>query len=96
LGKKAYGNITDNKCSKTVEAYIKSKKWTFALSLPTTTMSMLPNAPLPHSRNTSLWGWPQLTGELNFLHYSNSKRFYSEPDVVKYGKTLIAEVLFRT
>ncbi len=33
---------------------------------------------------------------LNLLHYSNSKRFYSEPDVFKYGETLIAKVLFRT
>ncbi len=27
---------------------------------------------------------------LNFLDYSDSKRFYSEPDVVEYDKTLIA------
>jgi hypothetical protein len=39
------------------------------------------------------WDCPeaQAKGELNFLHYSNSKRFYSEPDVVEYGKTLIAK-----
>jgi hypothetical protein len=30
-------------------------------------------------------------GELNFLHYSDSKRSYSEPDVVKYDQTLIAK-----
>ncbi len=30
-------------------------------------------------------------GELNFLDYFDNKRFFSEPDVVKYGKTLIAK-----
>jgi hypothetical protein len=30
-------------------------------------------------------------GELNFLDYFDDKRFSSEPDVVKYNKTLIAK-----
>ncbi len=30
-------------------------------------------------------------GELNFFDYSDNKRFYSEPDVVKYDKPLIAK-----
>ncbi len=35
-------------------------------------------------------------GELNFLHYSDSKRFYSEPDAIEYGKTLIAKGSIQT
>jgi hypothetical protein len=30
-------------------------------------------------------------GELNFLDYFDDKRFYLEPDVVEYDKTLIAK-----
>jgi hypothetical protein len=30
-------------------------------------------------------------GELNFLDYFDNKRFYLEPDVVEYNKTLIAK-----
>jgi hypothetical protein len=45
-------NITDNEYSKTVEVYINPIKWTFTLSLPTTTTSTPTNATLPHSRNT--------------------------------------------
>jgi hypothetical protein len=30
-------------------------------------------------------------GELNFFDYSDRKRFYSKPDVVKYSKTLAAK-----
>jgi hypothetical protein len=33
----------------------------------------------------------QAKGELNFLDYFDNKRFSSEPDVVKYNKTLIAK-----
>ncbi len=28
---------------------------------------------------------------MNFFDYSDNKKFYSEPDVVKYDKTLIAK-----
>jgi hypothetical protein len=39
------------------------------------------------------WDHPEAKAkmELNFLHCSNSKSFYSGPDVVEYGKTLIAK-----
>jgi hypothetical protein len=34
-------------------------------------------------------------GELNFFNDSDNKRFYSEPDVVRYSKTLIAKGLIQ-
>ncbi len=39
------------------------------------------------------WDCPTVytKGELNFFDYFDDKRFYSEPDVAKYGKTLIAK-----
>ncbi len=54
-------NVTDSRCSKMVETS-NPKKWTFLLSLLTTTAPTLPNVPLPHSRNTSLRSWPLSTG----------------------------------
>jgi hypothetical protein len=48
---------------------------------------------VPHSRNT-LNGIAQrceAKGELNFLDYSDNRRFSSEPDVVEYNKTLTAK-----
>jgi hypothetical protein len=55
-------NVTDNECSKMVEAYIKSYKMDIHLVPPTTTKSTLPNVLLPYSRNNSSRGWPLLTG----------------------------------
>jgi hypothetical protein len=55
-------NVTYNECSKMVEAYIKSNKINIHLVPPTTTASMPPNMPLPHSRNTSSRGCLRLTG----------------------------------
>jgi hypothetical protein len=48
---------------------------------------------VPQSWNTSkgISQKHQAKGELNFFDCSDSKRFYSEPDVVKYGKTLITK-----
>jgi hypothetical protein len=39
------------------------------------------------------WDHPKALakGQLNFFDYSVNKRFSSEPDVVKYGRTLIAK-----
>ncbi len=76
-------NVTDNECSMMVEAYIKSTRWIFTLSLLTTTESTLPNVPLPHSRNTSLRGWPLSTGtalyncQMNFCTKSSSPSTFS-------------------
>jgi hypothetical protein len=47
-------NVMDSECSNKVEAYIKSNKMDIHLSLLTTTVSMLPNMPLPHSRIAGL------------------------------------------
>jgi hypothetical protein len=51
------------------------------------------NRPVPQLWNTSngIAQKYKLKGELNFFDYSDNKRFYSEPDVVEYYKTLIAK-----
>jgi hypothetical protein len=47
------------------------------------------------------WDLPdqaEIRVELNFFEYSDSKRYYSEPDVVKYkkGSTLLYDLILGT